>query len=126
MAHSKDHPQALLTAASPKTKKSFAGFRAACATKRKSKEGESSCAVTKKRKSLTNLGLAEFIRERGIRSYTELLGIDEQWRTAGQMGIADFVFKRNEEILRKLVTNIWQLESAKEKLEASKHLELIQ
>ena len=93
VAHSENHPPRLLTAASPKTKKSIAGFCAACATKRKSTEGESSCAVAKKRKSLTNLDLAEFIRERGIRSYTELLVIAEEWRTAGQTGTAEFVLK---------------------------------
>ena len=120
VAHSENHPPGLLTAASPKTKKSIAGFRAACATKRKSTEGESSCAVAKKRKSLTNLDLAEFIRERGIRSYTELLASAEEQRTAGHMDIAEFVFKRNEKILCELVTKTWQMESAKEKVEASK------
>ena len=120
VAHSENHPPGLLTAASPKTKKSIAGFRAACATKRKSTEGESSCAVAKKRKSLTNLDLAEFIRERGIRSYTELLAIAGKWRTAGQMDIAEFVLRRNKKILRELFTKTWQMESAKEKLQANK------
>ena len=118
--HSENHLPRLLTAASPKTKKSVAGFRAACATKRKSTEGESSCAVAKKRKSLTNLDLAEFIRDRGIKSYTELLAIAEDQRTAGQMDITEFVFKRNEKIFREIVTKTWQMESAKEKLEAGK------
>ena len=36
------------------------------------------------------------------------------------MDIPEFVFKRNEKILRELVTKTWQMESAKEKLEASK------
>ena len=38
------------------------------------------------------------------------------------MDIAEFLFKRNEneKILRELVTKTWQMESAKEKLEASK------
>ena len=36
------------------------------------------------------------------------------------MDISEFVFKRNEKILRELVTKTWQMESAKEKLEASK------
>ena len=93
VAHSENRPPGLLTAASPKTKKSVGGFCAACATKRRSTEGESSCAVAKRRKSLTNLDLAEFIRERGMRSYTELLVIAEERTTAGQMGTAEFVFK---------------------------------
>ena len=50
-------------------------------------EGESSCGVVKKQKSLNNLDLAEFIRERGIRSYAE------EQRAAGQINIAEFVFK---------------------------------
>ena len=36
------------------------------------------------------------------------------------MDIAEFVFKRNEKIFRELVTKTWHMESAKEKLEASK------
>ena len=40
VAHSENHPPGLLAAASPKTKKSIAGFRVACATKRKSKEAK--------------------------------------------------------------------------------------
>ena len=93
-----------MTAASPKTKKSIAGFRAACATKKKYTEGESSCVLAKKRKSVTNLDLAEFIQERGIRSYTELLAIVEEQRIAGQMEIAELIFKQNEKTLRELVT----------------------
>ena len=107
VAHSENHPPGLLTATSPKTKKSLAGFRAACAagpTKRKSAERECFCTVAKQRKSYTILNLSEFIRERGIRSYTELLAIDEEGRTSGQMDIAEFAFKRNEKIPRKLVT----------------------
>ena len=48
IAHSENHPPGLLSTASPKTKKSIAGFRSACDTKRQSTEGESSCAVAKK------------------------------------------------------------------------------
>ena len=98
-----------MTAASSKTKMSIAGFRAACATKMNSKEGESSCAVAKKSKSLTNLDLVEFIRERRIKSCTELLAIAEEWRTAAQMNITAFVFRRNEKILHELVTKTWQM-----------------
>ena len=119
LAHSENHPPALLTAASPKIKNSIAVFRSACAKKRKSIEGESSRAVAKKRKSLTNVELAEFIRERSIKSYTELLAIAEEWRTAGHMDISKFVFRQNEKTLCELVTKTWQMESAKEKLEAN-------
>ena len=114
VAHSENHPAGLLKAASPKTKKSIAGFHtAACATKKKSTEGESSCGVARKRESLTKLNLVEFIREGGTKSYTELPAIAEERRTAGQMAIAEFVFKRNEKILHELVTKTWQMESAK-------------
>ena len=109
-----------MTAVSPKTKKSITRFRAVCATKKKSTERESSCAIAKKQKSLTNLDLAELILERGIRSYTELLAIAEERKTTGQMNTAKFVFKRNEKILCELVNKTWQIESTKEKLEASK------
>ena len=120
VTHSENHARGLFTGVSPKTKKSIKRFRAVCATKKKSIERESSCAVPKKRKSLTNLDLAELILERGIRSYIELLAIAEERKTTGQMDIAKFVFKRNEKILSELVNKIRQMESAKEKLEASK------
>ena len=119
VAHSENHPPGPLTAASPKTKNSIAGFHAACAKKWKSTDGESFRAVAKKRESMTNLDLAEFIQERGIKNYTEFLAITEERRTAGQMDIAEFVFKRNEKVLHELVTKTWQMELAKEKLEAS-------
>ena len=45
-----NHPPGLLTAASPKTKNLIIGFLAACATKMKFTERESSCRVTKKPK----------------------------------------------------------------------------
>ena len=112
-----------MTVVSPKTKKSVEGFRAACAKKRKSTDGvcsKSSRVVAKKRKNLTNLDIVEFVRERGTTSYTELLAIAEERRTAGQMDIAEFAFRRNEKTPRELVTKTWQMESAKEKLEASK------
>ena len=109
-----------MTVASPKTTKSVAGFCGACAKKRKPIEGESSCAVAKKRKSLTNLDLAEFIRERASRNYNELFAIAEEWRPAGQMEIAESVFKQNEKILCERITKTWQIKSTKEKLGASK------
>ena len=61
VAQSESHPPGFLTDVCPKSKKSIAGFRAACATKRKSTEEQYFCGVVKKRKSLTNLDLAEFI-----------------------------------------------------------------
>ena len=71
VGHSENHPPGPLTAASSKTKKSFAGFCAACATKRKSTERESSCAFAKKRKSLTNLvKLYQSLFEKGVSEAT--------------------------------------------------------
>ena len=120
VTHRENYRPGFLTVASSKTKKSIEGFRAVCATKAKSTEGESSCFVAKKQKSVTNLDLAEFIQERRIRSYTKLLAIAEEQRTADQMDIAEFAFKRNEKILRELVTKSWQMEPVKESLKASK------
>lgn len=39
---------------------------------------------------------------------------------AGEIYIAEFVFKENENILRELVTKAWQMKLGKEKLEARK------
>ena len=38
------------------------------------------------------MDLAEIIREKDIRSYTERLASVEEQRTAGQMDVAEFVF----------------------------------
>ena len=58
----------------------------------------------KEAKNLINLDLAEFIQERSIRRYTQLLAIVEEWRTAGQIYTAEFLFKRSEQIPRDPVT----------------------
>ena len=71
---------------------------------------------------MTNLVLAEFIRERGFKIYAALLDIAEEQRTDSQIGIAEFFFKRNENIFRELkdITKTWQKVSVRGKQEASK------
>ena len=49
---------------------------------------------------MTSPDFAESTRERNIKSYTELLAIAVKRRTAGQMDISEFLFKRSEKILR--------------------------
>ena len=88
VAHSENHPPALLTVTSPRTKKSTAGFRAGCSAKRKSTEKDFSRGFSKKRKRFAKLDLSECIWETGINSYTELLAVAVEWRTAAQMDIA--------------------------------------
>ena len=64
----------------------------------RSTEGESSCGVGKKRKSFTNLDLAKFIQERGIRSYTELFAVAEERRTTEKAKVFllnDFKWSKN-------------------------------
>ena len=101
---------------------SVSRFCAVCATERRFTEGESSYAVAKQRKSQTNLDLAEFIRERGFKTYAALLDIAEEWRTDSQMGMAELFFKRNENIFRELkdITKTWQKVLARGKQEATK------
>ena len=53
--------------------------------KKKSIDGESSRDVAKKWKSMTNLDLSEFIQERAVKSYIELLAVAEEQRTTDQM-----------------------------------------
>ena len=106
VAHSKNHP--LLTADSPKMKNSSAGFRAACATKRKSVDGESR-DIAKKWKSLTNLDLSKFIQERVVKSYTEIIAIAEEQRTTDQMNIAEFVLNKTKKIHPEVATKTWQM-----------------
>ena len=72
VAHSENNPTGLLKAAFPQTKKSISRLHAACVTKMKYVEEEPSCGVGKKRKSLTNLDLAEFIQGKGLSEATLL------------------------------------------------------
>jgi len=120
VAHSPNHPEGLLSAASPITKKSIAGFRASCTAKRNSKTGEQTVAKKSKKGGLTNLEVSEFVRERKIHSYIELLAVAEERRKAGQMDFANFVFSRSEKFVRELISKTWQMHTAKAKLEESK------
>ena len=71
-------------------------------------------------KKFDQLGFSRVHSRKGYQSYTGLLAIAEEQKTAGQMDIAEFVFKRNEKVIPELVTETWQIESAKEKLEGRK------
>ena len=42
-------------------------------------------------KSLINMDLSQFIREKGIKSYTEFVAIAKEQLTTGEMGIAEFL-----------------------------------
>ena len=70
--HSENNPPGLLKAAFLQTKKSISRLHAACVTKMKYVEEEPLCGVGKKRKSLTNLDLAEFIQGKGSSEATLL------------------------------------------------------
>ena len=61
VSHSENHPPGILTPVSPKTKSQLQDFVLSVPQKKKKTERESSCGVAKKRKSLTNLDLVEFI-----------------------------------------------------------------
>lgn len=49
---------------------------------------------------MTNLDLSEIVGERNIKSYTELLAIAEERRTAHLMDIIEFAFKCNKKNAR--------------------------
>jgi len=122
VTHSTNHPEGLLSANSPKTKKSIAGFRASCAAKKNSNSESTEASAPKKpcKGGLKNFEVSEFIRERGIKSYLELLAVTEERRTAGQMDFANFLFSRSEKFIRELISKTWQMSTAKAKLEEKK------
>ena len=69
VAYNENHAPGLLRVASLKTKKLIAGFRATCATNRKSTKGETSHGLVKRQKSLTNLDLLKF-SQKGVSEAT--------------------------------------------------------
>ena len=108
IAHSENHPPDFWQLPLQKPKVNFWIFYCIC-HKKEVRRRIIFLWCCKEAKCLTNLDLGfilEFIRERGFRSYIEFLFIVDEQRTAGQMDIAEFVFKRNEKILRELVTKI--------------------
>ena len=50
-------------------------------------------------KSLINMDLSQFIREKGIKSYTEFVAITKEQLTTGEMGIAEFLSNGMKKIL---------------------------
>lgn len=111
VAHSKDHPN-LSEAKSPSTKKSIA------ANKRKSSDKSNPCQA-KKRLRLTNQEAAMFIRKNNIHTYTELLAVAEERRKEELKDISDFIFNRQENFLRELISKSWQMAEAATKLKIS-------
>ena len=51
-------------------------------------------------KTLKNLDISEFVRERNIKSYTELLAIAEELRTTVKWTLLTFVFSVNKKFQR--------------------------
>lgn len=86
---------------------STAGFCAACATEKNKWTESKACGVAKEWKILINLDLAKFEKGKSEK------GSENCWPDG-------YYFKQNEKILCELVIKTWQVESAKEKLEASK------
>ena len=107
-------------------KKSIAEFHTACATERKSTEGESSCAVAKKRKSLTNLDLAEFIQERGIRSYTELLVLLRSGELLARWTLVSLYSNKMKKYSVNLLPKLGKWCQRKKNQKPAKHLESIE
>ena len=71
-------------------------------------------------KPLTYKNVAAFLRQREIRSYTELLATTKKRKLKGQNGIAEFVLRHSEKNIRELITKTWLMQYALAKLERSK------
>lgn len=72
------------------------------------------------KKSLKNLDNSKIVRERNIKSCTELLAVAEELRTTVKWTLLTFVFSVNKKFFRELVSKTCKMDSAKDKLEASK------
>ena len=87
---------------------------------RKENPMENLQALIKKEKGLKDLNFSELVKDRTMNSYTEFVAIAEKHCKAGQIERVDFLFSRNEKLLRELVSKTWQMDSAKVKFASSK------
>ncbi len=115
VVHSKDHPN-LAEARSPRTKRSIAANRAA-GKKRKSETSTQGCKIAPKKKRLSNSDVAAFIRKQNIKTYTGLFATAEKRREEGENDIADFIFSRSEKYLRELISKVWLMKDAPDKIQ---------
>lgn len=111
VAHSDGHPQGLLLAESPQTKKCIKAAKEVC-RKRRINSGESSKTTKKKAKRLSATGVSTIVKNNNIKSYTQLLAIAKTRQQAGQSDLFDYVLNRTEKHLHELVKKTWDMELA--------------
>ena len=83
-------------------------------------EDTAECSTSSKRKrKLSNLEVADFIVEKGIKSETELLAIANE-QNEGKKDLADFVLLRTSKCLNDLIQQTWKMKGASSTLEREK------
>lgn len=115
---SEDHPN-LRDIGTPRTTLSTQAYRA----KRKSvtlqEQSTSSQSVppenrdSKKCKRLSNVDVAEFLVENGIKTEIELFAAANDQKQAGKKDLANFILSRNSKSLGDLIKNTWKMENSK-------------
>ena len=84
-------------------------------------ENTAECSTSSKRKrELSNLEVADFIVEKGIKSETELLAIANEQKEEGKKHLADFVLSRTSKCLNGLIQQTWKMKGASSTLEREK------
>ena len=74
----------------------------------------------KKRKRLSAFEVSEIILSNELRDRTELLAYANMQRQEGKTDLAEFVMNRGTKVVNELISNTWEMKSAKETLERRK------
>ena len=120
--HSTGHPD-LHEIGSPKTKRCQQLYRKRRGDKMNepTEENTAECSTSSKRKrKLSNLEVADFTVEKGIKSETELLAIANEQKEEGKKDLADFVLSRTSKCLNDLIQQTWKMKGASSTLEREK------
>ena len=82
----------------------------------------------KKAQKLSTVQVAEIILKNNIHTMLEVLAYANTRTVAGDLSIYQFVLDRGQKKVSDVLKSVWDMESAKEKLERSSHthLELLQ
>ena len=62
---------------------------------------------------MTNVDVAEFLVENGIKTEIELFAAANNQKQAGKKDLANFVLSRNSKSLADLIRNTWKMENSK-------------
>ena len=119
---SEGHPN-LDELGSPRTKSCHKSY----AKKRASASNGDNTSSKKKKVSLSNSDVSDFIIKNNIKNEINLLAVAKIQKDEGKKDLADFILRRNSKTIQELIKQSWKMENACLAIEREKmnHLDLI-